>query len=79
MLKKSMEKAKNKLTLKKMWTHLAEKPEHPIEHPELWSEMGRYGREFVEKYYDIRRLNKRLVEIYQNLIRKENNNDSGRG
>jgi len=64
-----MEKAKNKLTLKKMWTHLAEKPEHPIEYPELWSEMGRHGREFVEKHYDIRRLNKRLVEIYRNLIK----------
>jgi len=57
---------------------LAEKMEFLVEHPELWSEMGRHGREFVEKHYDIRRLNKRLVEIYQNLIRKENNNDSGR-
>ena len=58
---------------------LAEKMEFLVEHPELWSEMGRHGREFVEKHYDIRRLNKRLVEIYRNLIRKENNNDSGRG
>ena len=58
---------------------LAEKMEFLVEHPELWSEMGRYGKEFVEKHYDIRRLNKRLVEIYRNLIRKENNNDSGRG
>ena len=58
---------------------LAEKMEFLVEHPELWSEMGWYGREFVEKHYDIRKLNKRLVEIYLNLIRKENNNDSGRG
>jgi len=52
-----------------MWTHLAEKLEYLIEHPELWPEMGRYGREFVEKDYDIRKLNKRLVEIYRNLIK----------
>jgi len=58
---------------------LAEKIEYLIKHTELWPEMGRHGREFVEKYYDIWRLNKRLVEIYQNLIRKENNNDSGGG
>jgi len=36
---------------------------------DLWPEMGRYGRKFVEKHYDIRRLNKRLVEIYRNLIK----------
>ena len=49
---------------------LAEKLEYLIEHPELWSEMGRYGREFVEKNYDIKKLNRRLVEIYQSLIQK---------
>jgi len=48
---------------------LAEKMEFLVEHPELWSEMGGYGREFVEKHYDVRRLNKRLVEIYRNLIK----------
>ena len=49
---------------------LAEKIEFLVEHPELWSEMGRYGREFVEKHYDIKKLNRRLVEIYQSLIQK---------
>jgi len=49
---------------------LAEKMEFLVEHPELWSEMGRYGREFVEKNYDIKKLNRRLVEIYQSLIQK---------
>jgi len=58
---------------------LAEKIEYLIKRTELWPEMGRHGRKFVEKHYDIRKLNKRLVEIYRNLIRKENNNDSGRG
>jgi len=49
---------------------LAEKMEFLVEHPELWSEMGRYGKEFVEKNYDIKKLNRRLVEIYQSLIQK---------
>jgi len=46
---------------------LVEKVEYLIEHPEVWPEMGRYGREFVEKRYDIKKLNQQLVEIYQNL------------
>lgn len=51
---------------------LAEKLEYLIEHPEIWPEMGRAGREFVEKHYDIKKLNHRLVEIYQNLIQGGN-------
>ena len=47
---------------------LAEKLEYLIEHPELWSKMGRFGREFVKKHYNSKKLNQRLVEIYQNLI-----------
>jgi colanic acid/amylovoran biosynthesis glycosyltransferase len=47
---------------------LAEKLEGLIEHPEIWPEMGRYGRKFVEERYDIKKLNQQLVEIYQNLI-----------
>jgi len=47
---------------------LVEKLQYLIEHPELWSKMGRFGREFVEKHYNIKKLNQRLVEIYQNLI-----------
>lgn len=30
-------------------------------HQEIWSEMGRYEREFVEKHYDIKKLNYRLA------------------
>jgi len=40
-----------------------------IEHPEIWPEMGKYGRKFVEEKYDIKKLNQKLVEIYQNLVR----------
>ena len=47
---------------------LTEKLEYLIEHPEIWPDMGQYGRKFVEEYYDINKLNQRLVEIYQNLI-----------
>jgi colanic acid/amylovoran biosynthesis glycosyltransferase len=47
---------------------LAEKLEYLIEHPELWPEMGRKGRKYVEEHYDIDKLNDRLVEIYQRLL-----------
>ena len=49
---------------------LAEKLEYLIEHPEIWSEMGRAGRKFVGEYYDIKKLNQQLVKIYQNLIKE---------
>jgi colanic acid/amylovoran biosynthesis glycosyltransferase len=47
---------------------LAEKLEYLIEHPERCDEISRSGRRFVEKYYDIDKLNDRLVEIYQGLL-----------
>ena len=47
---------------------LTEKIEYLIEHPELWPEMGRCGRRFVEEKYDIKKLNQQLVRIYRNLI-----------
>jgi colanic acid/amylovoran biosynthesis glycosyltransferase len=47
---------------------LAEKLEYLIEHPELWPEMGRKGRNYVQEHYDIEKLNDRLVEIYQRLL-----------
>jgi len=50
---------------------LAERLEYLIEHPELWPDMGSYGRKFVEEKYDIKRLNQKLVEIYQNLIEEK--------
>lgn len=50
---------------------LAEKLNYLIEHPELWSEMGKAGRTFVEEHFNIDKLNDRLVEIYQNLLHPE--------
>ena len=46
---------------------LAERMEYLIERPQLWSEMGRYGRKHIEKNYNIDQLNSQLVEIYQKL------------
>jgi colanic acid/amylovoran biosynthesis glycosyltransferase len=48
---------------------LAERLEYLIEHPEIWPEMGKCGRKYVEEKYDVRKLNQKLVEIYQNLIK----------
>jgi len=47
---------------------LAEKLEYLIEHPEIWPETGKIGREFVEKHYNIKKLNQRLVKIYTALL-----------
>lgn len=47
---------------------LAERLEYLIEHPDIWPEMGRAGRRFVEEHHDIRKLNRRLVEIYETLL-----------
>jgi len=42
-----------------------------VEHPELWPEMGWAGRRFVEEHYDIKKLSRRLVEIYEALLAGE--------
>lgn len=47
---------------------LTEKLEHLIDYPELWSKMGKFGRQFVGEHYDIKKLNPRLVGIYQSLL-----------
>jgi colanic acid/amylovoran biosynthesis glycosyltransferase len=39
-----------------------------LEHPEQWREMGIKGRAIVADRFDIKRLNKRLVEIYKILV-----------
>ena len=39
-----------------------------LEHPEQWREMGIKGRAIVADRFDIKKLNKRLVEIYKILI-----------
>lgn len=47
---------------------LANKLEYLIKHPEIWPEMGRCGRKIVEERYDIKKLNQRLVKIYNALL-----------
>ncbi|HHT9113085.1 MAG: glycosyltransferase [Planctomycetes bacterium] len=47
---------------------LAERLEFFLVHPEIWSKMGRAGREHAEKYYNIDTLNDRLVGLYQELL-----------
>jgi colanic acid/amylovoran biosynthesis glycosyltransferase len=45
--------------------------EYLIQHPEIWQEIGRNGRRFVEERFNIRQLNERLVEIYHALLTEE--------
>jgi len=47
---------------------LAERIEYLIKNPELWPKMGKRGREYVEMNYNIKKLNKRLVRIYEQLL-----------
>jgi colanic acid/amylovoran biosynthesis glycosyltransferase len=49
---------------------LAEKLQYLIQNPRLWPQMGKAGREFVEKKYDIKILNEKLVQIYQELLQQ---------
>lgn len=44
---------------------LADRLMYLIDHPERWPEMSSHGRERIEKYYDINRLNDTLVELYE--------------
>lgn len=47
---------------------LAERLAYLIDNPETWPEMGRKGRAFVEDHFDVRKLNRRLVSIYEDVI-----------
>jgi colanic acid/amylovoran biosynthesis glycosyltransferase len=51
---------------------LTTKLEYLISHPEIWLEMGKCGRRIVEERYDIKKLNQRLVNIYNALITDDN-------
>src|SRR3989344_1748865 len=48
---------------------LADKLGYLIDHPEIWIRIGRSGRRFIEKDYNIEKLNKELVDIYRKLIK----------
>ena len=47
---------------------LVDKLVYLIENPQVWPEMGRCGREYVESKFDCKILNQRLVEIYESLL-----------
>lgn len=49
-------------------TALTEKLSFLIEHPEVRERMGARGREHVEAQFDLRRLNRDLVEIYRESV-----------
>ncbi|MBW0001640.1 MAG: glycosyltransferase [Verrucomicrobia bacterium] len=40
---------------------------HAISQPERWPELGRAGREYVEREYDLQERNDALVELYRSL------------
>ena len=48
---------------------LAERIEYLIDHPQIWPGMGREGRKFVEENFDIKKLNQKLMNIYQGVIK----------
>jgi len=46
---------------------IAAKLAYLIQHPEIWKSMGKAGRIYVKKHYEIEQLNDELVEIYQQV------------
>lgn len=39
-----------------------------LDHPERWADMGRAGRARIEAEYDIHELNRRLIELYREVL-----------
>lgn len=52
---------------------ISQKLSYLIEHPQLWPQMGQSGRAYVEKHYDLHKLNDELVKIYQQLLDTDSN------
>ena len=50
---------------------IAEKVSYLIKHPEIWTDMGKAGRDRVEEKYDMHELNKQLVDIYRSVLNSE--------
>ncbi len=48
---------------------MAERIGYLINNPKVCLEMGRIGRQFVEEKYDIRKLNAKLIRVYEGLIK----------
>jgi colanic acid/amylovoran biosynthesis glycosyltransferase len=47
---------------------LADKIEFLIANPQMWPQLGRTGRRFIEESFDAAMLNKKLEEIYADLL-----------
>jgi len=47
---------------------LAERLEYLMSHHEIWADIGRTGREFVEKKFDCAVVNQKLLAIYQDMV-----------
>jgi colanic acid/amylovoran biosynthesis glycosyltransferase len=47
---------------------MTERLEYLIMNRPVWPELGQAGREYVKRKFDMLKLNKRLVEIYKNLM-----------
>ncbi|MGB3311758.1 MAG: glycosyltransferase [Nodosilinea sp.] len=54
---------------------LAEKLEYMIAHPEKWPEMGEAGRKFVERHFDLQKLNDLLVFRYEQILFQDQQED----
>ena len=50
---------------------IAQKVSYLIEHPEIWTDMGKAGRDRVEEKYDMHKLNNQLVDIYKSVLSSE--------
>lgn len=46
-------------------TALAERLDYLVSHPDSWPKLGKKGRAFVEKHFDLKTLNCRLIEYYE--------------
>lgn len=47
---------------------LTERLRYLLDHPDIWPDMGRQGRAYVEKNYQIEHLNNSLVQIFHDLL-----------
>lgn len=47
---------------------LSDRLNYLLTHPECWPDMGHAGHDFVEQYFNLNRLNDRLVRLYEQLL-----------
>lgn len=50
---------------------LAEKILYMMDHPELWPQFGRFGREYMAAHYDSRPLIDKQISYYQKILSGE--------